>query len=228
MSNNFIKLASIAFILVSCGSSKHGIITNKEEAQSKGVYTKLDVKKLIKEQEARVEKLALENKYKGEIQEADYVMSEEYVAEMIDESSLENTDDTALPENSLAHDIVAVALDYRGTPYRYGGMTRKGIDCSALIYNSFGAFDLSIPRTSYEQSKQGKKIKRKNAAVGDLIFFRTGRRKVINHVGLITENVNGEIKFVHASSSKGVMVSSLNQNYYSKAFVQINRLLQKE
>lgn len=227
MLNKYIKLALISSIIISCGSNKPSIITSKKTAQSKGVYTKLDIKSLIIEQEERAEKLVFESELKDEFEEAEFVMSSDYEAEVIDESALDDVDEP-FEEYGLAHDIVAVALDYTGTPYRYGGMTRKGIDCSALIYNSFGAFDLSIPRTSFEQSKQGKKIKRKNARIGDLIFFRTGRRKIINHVGLVTENTDGEIKFVHASSSNGVMVSSLNQNYYARAFVQINRVLQKE
>ena len=227
MLNKYIKLALLALLFASCSSTKPSIITTKKVAQNKGVYTKLAIKKLIKEQEERVEKVVFETSFEEELEEAGFVMSDDYDALAVDESTLDDTDESS-EDNSMAQDIVAVALDYRGTPYRYGGMTRKGIDCSALMYNSFGAFDFNLPRTSFEQSKEGRKVKRKNAKAGDLIFFRTGRRKVINHVGLVVENTEGEIKFVHASSSNGVIISSLNESYYARAFVQINRVLQKE
>ncbi|NJM79845.1 MAG: C40 family peptidase [Flavobacterium sp.] len=76
-----------------------------------------------------------------------------------------------------------------------------------------------------EQSKLGKKVKKEKADIGDLIFFKTTRRKVISHVGMVVANYNGEIKFIHASSSKGVTISSLEQSYFKKKFVKIKRVI---
>jgi cell wall-associated NlpC family hydrolase len=121
--------------------------------------------------------------------------------------------------------IIDSAKVYVGTPYHYGGMSEKGIDCSALIYRAYQKNDLSVPRTSIAQSELGEKVKPKKADIGDLIFFRTTRRKRISHVGMVVENYNGDIKFIHASSSKGVMISSLEESYFKKRFVKIKRLI---
>lgn len=121
--------------------------------------------------------------------------------------------------------VIDSAKLYIGTPYHYGGMSETGIDCSALIYRAYEKNDLTLPRTSFEQSKLGKKVKKEKADIGDLIFFKTTRRKVISHVGMVVANYNGEILFIHASSSKGVMVSSLEQDYFKKKFVKIKRLI---
>lgn len=123
--------------------------------------------------------------------------------------------------------IIKSAKEYIGTPYHYGGMTKRGIDCSALILNAFKNNDLQLPRTSIGQSKVGIKVKKDLAKPGDLIFFKTNRRRNrITHVGLITEVMNGKIKFIHASSSSGVMESSLDESYYLNRFAKIKRILE--
>lgn len=124
-------------------------------------------------------------------------------------------------------EIIQTAKEFIGTPYHYGGMTKDGIDCSALTLNAFANNDMALPRTSRAQSKIGRKIKKLNAEAGDLIFFKTNRRRsVITHVGLITENKDGEIKFIHASSSKGVIESCLNESYYKRTFAKIKRIIE--
>jgi len=123
--------------------------------------------------------------------------------------------------------IIKSAKEYLGVPYHYGGMTKRGIDCSALILNAFKNNDLELPRTSIGQSKVGVKVKKTLAKPGDLIFFKTNRRRNrITHVGLITEVMNGRIKFIHASSSSGVMESSLDESYYLNRFAKIKRILE--
>ncbi len=122
-------------------------------------------------------------------------------------------------------EVIEGAEEYFGTPYNYGGMTKNGIDCSALMLKAYDNIDFDLPRTSFAQSKIGKKIKKTKALPGDLVFFKTSRRNRVTHVGLITENNNGEIKFIHASSSKGVIESSLEENYYKKTYVKIKRIL---
>lgn len=127
---------------------------------------------------------------------------------------------------SKADEIINTALTFSGTRYKYGGTSKKGIDCSGLLYVSFGEHDVSLPRVSYHMAEEGKRIKVKNVAKGDLLFFRIGRRsKRINHVGMVVETTNDEIKFIHASSSRGVMVSSLREGYWNSAFVKANRVL---
>lgn len=128
---------------------------------------------------------------------------------------------------TVADKIIATANTYKGTPYKYGGTTKRGIDCSALVMNSFANNGISLPRTSYDQSNSGKNIPLKNVRKGDLLFFRTNPRKPnrISHVGLVTSVKNGVAYFIHASTKRGVIENNMSQNYYKKAFVKAKRVL---
>ncbi len=122
--------------------------------------------------------------------------------------------------------LLNVAGDYKGTRYLWGGMSRSGMDCSGFVKTAFSQFDVDLPRTSREMAHVGKVIKKEEAKAGDLIFFKNGGSRVINHVGIVIESTNdGEVKFIHSSSSKGVTVSSTREAYYSKSYSQINRVL---
>ena len=127
---------------------------------------------------------------------------------------------------SKADGIINTALSYSGTRYKYGGTTKKGMDCSGLLYVSFGEHDVQLPRISYNMAQKGHKVKVKNIVKGDLLFFKTSKRgKRINHVGMVVSTKNSEIKFIHASSSRGVIVSSLREGYWNSAFVKATRVL---
>ncbi len=128
---------------------------------------------------------------------------------------------------SVADKIIKTAFTYEGTKYKYGGTSRKGMDCSGLIMTAFVKNGVSLPRTSYNMSTKGKTISLKNARKGDLIFFTTNRRKPnrISHVGLVTSVKNGQIYFIHASTKRGVTVNSMSQKYYKKAFAKAKRVL---
>lgn len=124
----------------------------------------------------------------------------------------------AIRYNKTIDNILAEAETYLGTPYRYGGMTRNGIDCSAFVLSVFGAAaGLSLPRVAASQAQEGEKVEKENLQKGDLIFFSHGRR--ISHVGIVESvSEDGEIKFIHAATSKGVMISSLNDSYWGPKF----------
>lgn len=122
-------------------------------------------------------------------------------------------------------DLVKTASDNLGAKYKYAGTTKSGFDCSGLVYSTFQTKAITLPRSSYEQSKIGTVISIKKAQKGDLIFFKTNNSSKINHVGLITEVTSEEIKFIHSSTSKGVIISSTKQNYYKNSFAQINRII---
>jgi probable lipoprotein NlpC len=120
--------------------------------------------------------------------------------------------------------VIETAKSYRGTPYQYGGSTRAGIDCSALIYHSFASVNKKVPRSSEEQSKLGKKIPENKIEKGDVLFFATGKNKrKVSHSGLVTEVKSGEVLFIHSSTSLGVTEDRLNQTYWKKAFLYAKR-----
>ncbi len=122
--------------------------------------------------------------------------------------------------------LVTTASENIGTRYRIGGTSKDGFDCSGLMYSTFGAFDIQLPRTSLEQSRFGVQVNPEDAKKGDLIFFKTNGRHQINHVGMVVEVGNdGDIKFIHASVHGGVIISSIKEKYYIKKVTQINRVL---
>jgi len=113
--------------------------------------------------------------------------------------------------------------DWYGTPYRLGGTTKKGVDCSAFSQFLFASvYGLSIPRTAREQYNLTSRISRTQLNEGDLIFFNT--RGGISHVGVYLQNN----KFVHASTSGGVMISDIFDEYWAKKFVGVGRLKDRE
>lgn len=131
---------------------------------------------------------------------------------------------------TFSHDfldqLIERASENIGSRYRTGGTTKSGFDCSGLMCTTFGAFDIKLPRTSREQSSIGIKINTQEAKKGDLIFFKTNGRSQINHVGMVVEVCEDEIKFIHSSTSNGVIISSTKEKYYQKNFSQINRVIQ--
>ncbi|MDH4058634.1 MAG: C40 family peptidase [Cyclobacteriaceae bacterium] len=123
--------------------------------------------------------------------------------------------------------VVTTARSYTGTPYKYGGTTRSGMDCSALLVHSFRTIDINLPRTSEDQSKMGKELKLKEIQPGDLVFFATGKKKRrVTHVGLVTERKSmNNIKFIHASTTLGVVEDNIYTKYYKDRFRHGRRVI---
>ena len=116
--------------------------------------------------------------------------------------------------------LVDTALSYRGVPYRYAGMTSRGMDCSGLVARVLRAHGIRAPHNSRELFKLGKRVTRKEMQPGDLVFFRT-RGRTISHVGIYM----GDGKFVHASSGGGqVQVDTLDTGYYARRLAGARRL----
>ena len=124
--------------------------------------------------------------------------------------------------------VVSTARSFTGTPYKYGGTTRTGMDCSGLLMNSFKTVEIELPRSSEDQSKVGTEVKLKDLEPGDLVFFATGKKKKkITHVGLVTEVKDQDnIKFIHASSSLGVVETNIFAEYYQKRFRGARRVIE--
>ena len=125
-----------------------------------------------------------------------------------------------------AFNIVDYAQQFNGVKYKFGGTTPAGMDCSGLVFESFKAFDIILPRSSRDMAKQGEKITLKDTQEGDLLFFRTiSKRNDISHVGLVITTDNGDIKFIHSTTRAGVIVSKLSEKYWDTAFVEARRIL---
>ena len=111
------------------------------------------------------------------------------------------------------------AEQWRGVPYRYGGLSENGVDCSGFVYLTFQSrLGMELPRTTHELAEQGEKVARDQLRAGDLVFFKTGFRD--RHVGIYM----GGDRFLHASTSRGVMTSSLNNVYWRKHYWKARRL----
>lgn len=128
----------------------------------------------------------------------------------------------------LTEQLLNVANDYQGIRYQWGGMSRTGMDCSGFVKNAFNQFNISLPRTSKEMASRGERVSSSEAKPGDLIFFKNGGSRVINHVGIVIEVNGDDIRFIHSATSKGVSVNSTKEAYYSKGFVQINRVYDRQ
>lgn len=114
--------------------------------------------------------------------------------------------------------IINEANSYIGTPYRFGGTTRRGIDCSAFMQKIYDAAGVNLPRVSSNQAKIGIPISKSDLQKGDLIFFSTTSRNRITHVGMVVGVEGGNVKFIHAASSRGVSIASLSNAYWKKRY----------
>ena len=124
------------------------------------------------------------------------------------------------------NDILKDAEKYIGTPYKFGGNTPAGFDCSGFTVKVFEEHDLTLPRRSSDQAEAGKQVDIKEVKPGDLLFFATAGGSRVSHVGIVHDIGNdGEIKFIHASTSKGVIISSLNEKYWNRAYLHAQRVL---
>lgn len=129
----------------------------------------------------------------------------------------------------LADSLVRYALSLEGKPYRYGGKSPKGFDCSGFIYFVFTEFGFDPNRTSRAQSLQGDQIELAQAKKGDLLFF-TGtnqQKRQVGHVGLVISKPHEEVRFVHSSSVGGVKISEL-KGHYEERILFAKRLLKAE
>ncbi|WP_432205420.1 NlpC/P60 family protein (plasmid) [Cetobacterium somerae] len=111
--------------------------------------------------------------------------------------------------------------EWKGTRYRLGGTTKSGVDCSALMQHLYrDKFATTLPRTTKTMAEKGEKVKKRNNwEVGDLVFFKIGWRKT-HHVGVYL----GKNKFLHASTSKGVIISNIDE-YWNDHFWQVRKVL---
>lgn len=209
-------------LLISCGSSKsqHGSKISKNSYR-KSSFKKDQIRKPTASQNAqgiatKRNKSAASSKNGGEF-------------------TLENSK-TGKPENAevvrtnresgSAQKVVDYAKSYLGSRYRYGGMSSNGIDCSGLIYLSFlNAADIDLPRRSQDLARQGREVYKNGMEIGDLVFFKTNGSRTVNHVGIVVEAGRSGVKFIHSSTSRGVMISGLEEQYWDRTYHTARRIL---
>ena len=122
--------------------------------------------------------------------------------------------------------IIDEAKKYEGTRYKYGGTTKKGMDCSGLVTVAFQEEDIILPRTTGALSATGDWIDVKELQEGDLVFFATQKNsRRVNHVGIVTTSRPGHVEFIHSTTSRGVIISNLAERYWYLAYVQGRRVL---
>lgn len=115
--------------------------------------------------------------------------------------------------------LIQVHREWKGVPYRLGGMSKGGIDCSGFVLMTFQSrFGVQLPRTTAQQKEMGNSVSKSQLRAGDLVFFKTGWST--RHVGIYI----GDSQFLHASTSQGVMISSLNNSYWKQKYWLSRRL----
>ena len=215
---NLISLFLLFLVFTSCKTTSV-IVTSKSEAEKQGLYKKPELavnakpEKKKKKVVEKVEPIITENAPKKDIKSR--------------LSTDENSDDFIINTNNssyLVEQLINAASENLGARYRSGGSNPEGFDCSGLMFFTFSKFDIVLPRSSNEMSTLGTVLNSDEIRKGDLIFFKTNGRKIINHVGMVVEVLEDEIKFIHSATSKGVIISSTKEPYYKKTFAQVNRI----
>lgn len=125
---------------------------------------------------------------------------------------------SAPPEQQLTRTLFEQFEEWRGTRYMPGGLSKNGVDCSGYVYLTFKErLGMDVPRSSVAMVQEGTPIDRTQLQTGDLVFFHTGRTR---HVGIyLNDN-----QFMHASSRKGVMISSLKDGYWANRWWTARRI----
>ena len=123
-------------------------------------------------------------------------------------------------ERKVVHALKTQYASWKGVRYKMGGLSKRGVDCSGFVQRTFkDRFGKSIPRTTKALASAGKQISKKRLRPGDLVFFKTGWN--VRHVGIYY----GNNKFLHASTSEGVTITSLSNSYWKKKYWQSRRIL---
>ena len=244
---------TLLLLITSIGASAQ-IVTSKKEAQEKGIYAYADKPVTIAKAPARMQ-AAAPAQMPARVEESTIAAIEAVTSDAApttqkakggpkktEDPKKKNkkkqpvVNDEPTPadftpeayESYFAQQIVNNAMQFEGVHYRGGGTTAAGMDCSGMVYATFKIFDVTLPRSSAAMAAgAGVEIKLEEVKKGDLLFFdnNPGKRRV-NHVGLVTEvTEDGEVKFIHSTLSSGVMVSSMNEPYYIKTYVQANRVI---
>ncbi|MGQ2982793.1 C40 family peptidase [Flavobacterium sp.] len=244
---NLRPITLVLFLIASFTASAQ-IVTSKKEAQKKGIYSytektaapsaaapkkpvivkevaSLDNKEIVAYEPVQKREIA-KGPNKPEIENPKPKKGKKDFTKLLTDTP--DPDFEPETDNYLAMQIVNNALDFVGVRYRAGGTTRDGMDCSGMVFATFKIFDITLPRSSASMAGAGREVKLSEVRKGDLLLFKNSHnRRSINHVGIVSEvTEEGEVLFVHSSTSSGVIVSSMNEAYHSRTFVQANRVIE--
>lgn len=197
------------------------IVTSKKEAIKKGLYQKPSERKTEVIPAPEKTKPVVVAETRKDIRKASKTKSRTILNEKEDN----DLDLSASDAPYVALQMINNAMTFIGVPYRGGGTSVSGMDCSGMVTAVFNMFDKKLPRSSHEMAKVGEKLDLGKVRKGDLLFFKTNGRRTISHVGFVVEVLADEIKFIHSSTSEGVIVSSTKEPYYKRTFAQANRVL---
>lgn len=210
--------------LVSC-SAPSSIITSKAEAEKRGIYhppTRV-VAKSTPVRKTTTTAVAQATPARKPVVKSTKASGPKAV---LNEKEADDFDVSDENSSYIVRQLINTAESNLGAGYHTGGTNPDtGFDCSGLMFSTFRQFDITLPRSSNDMAKVGRKLDDNEIQKGDLIFFRTNGRSVINHVGMVTEVSGDEIKFIHSSTQKGVIISSTKEPYYERTFAQANRII---
>ena len=191
-------LSLFTFFLVSCGTSKSTSVISTANTSKKSSKSKPN-NKLSNHTKSAFAELAIE-----------------------EDTEMESVEDNL---ESIKLQIIDYAKTFEGTRYKFGGNTDAGMDCSGLVCVAFQKENISLPRISRDMATEGVLILVSQVEKGDLVFFKTSKKNVINHVGLVVEADDGDIRFIHSTTRAGVIISSIQEAYWKKAFVKARRVI---
>ncbi len=208
------SLLLIVFLFIFSFSNAQ-IVTSKKDAVAKGIYQKPTDKNPSTVAAAKTSSTKSVKKSDSKSRKSRSLINDKEDNDLIIEPL----------DNYLAMQMINNAMDFLGVNYRGGGTSKSGMDCSGMVTAVFDIFGMKLPRSSNAMAKVGEKLSPKEVKKGDLVFFKTNGRNTINHVGIVVEADEEEIKFIHSSTQKGVIISSTKEPYYKKSFAQANRVL---
>ena len=210
----------LTIFLYSCKSlQKPAIVTSKQVAQKTGSYTfteKTGLEKPVKP--TKKELKAIE---KAKHKAAQDSIEQSKIKVVVEEETPQDFTPTFEVSDYIKQQILNVAAESLGSPYRGGGTTPAGFDCSGFVSYVFKNFGLTLPRSSSGYKNLGKALKPEDFKVGDvLVFYGYKDRTVVGHLGIICEANGMQSKFIHASSGKAqkVTITALDTEHYTKRF----------